>query len=192
MLAAVRSATVFGVEGRPVTVEVHVSTGLPAFQIVGLPDEACRESRDRVRAAVLSSGLVWPSCRVTVNLAPSSQRKGGSGLDLAIAVGFLAAHGQVPVSQLEGLGFIGELGLDGSMRQVSGVAPMVAALGDLRPVVPVANFREAQGVAGDGVRVARTLREAMRAAAINCTRAGCQPPRYAQALSETQENLSNK
>ena len=100
MLAAVRSATVFGVEGRPVTVEVHVSTGLPAFQIVGLPDEACRESRDRVRAAVLSSELQWPSCRVTVNLAPSSQRKGGSGLDLAIAVGFLAANGQVPVGQL--------------------------------------------------------------------------------------------
>ena len=75
MLAAVRSATFLGVEGRPVTVEVHVSSGLPGFQIVGLPDEACRESRDRVRAAVLSSGLPWPSCRTTVNLAPSSQRK---------------------------------------------------------------------------------------------------------------------
>jgi hypothetical protein len=163
MIAAVRSATVFGVEGRPVTVEVHVSTGLPAFQIVGLPDEACRESRDRVRAAVLSSELQWPSCRVTVNLAPSSQRKGGSGLDLAIAVGFLAANNQVPVAQLEGLGFVGELGLDGSMRQVSGVAPMVAAMGDVRPVVPLGSFREAQGVAGDGVRVARTLREVVDA-----------------------------
>ena len=93
MLAAVRSATLLGVEGRPVTVEVHVSTGLPGFQIVGLPDEACRESRDRVRAAVMSSGLPWPSCRMTVNLAPSNQRKGGSGLDLAIAIGLLAAHG---------------------------------------------------------------------------------------------------
>src|SRR4051795_2302068 len=71
MLAAVRSATLLGVEGRPVTVEVHVSTGLPGFQIVGLPDEACRESRDRVRAAVMSSGLSWPSSRVTVNLAPA-------------------------------------------------------------------------------------------------------------------------
>ncbi|MDO8362335.1 MAG: YifB family Mg chelatase-like AAA ATPase [Actinomycetota bacterium] len=163
MLAAVRSATVFGVEGRPVTVEVHVSTGLPAFQIVGLPDEACRESRDRVRAAVLSSGLVWPSCRVTVNLAPSSQRKGGSGLDLPIAIGFLAAHGQVPVAQIEGLGFVGELGLDGSMRPVSGVAPMVAAMRDVRPVVPTASFREAQGVVGDEVRVAATLREVVDA-----------------------------
>jgi magnesium chelatase family protein len=173
MLAAVRSATVFGVEGRPVTVEVHVSTGLPAFQIVGLPDEACRESRDRVRAAVLSSELQWPSCRVTVNLAPSSQRKGGSA-HLAIAVRFLAANGQVPVGQLEGLGFVGELGLDGSMRQVSGVAPMVAAMGEVRPVVPLGNFREAQGVAGDGVRVARTLREVVDA--LNAEAPWPQPP----------------
>ncbi len=163
MLAAVRSATVFGVEGRPVTVEVHVSTGLPAFQIVGLPDEACRESRDRVRAAVLSSALVWPSCRVTVNLAPSNQRKGGSGLDLAIAIGFLAAHGQLPVAQIEGLGFVGELGLDGSLRHVTGVAPMVAAMGAVRPVVPVGNYREAWCVAGEGVRVANTLREVVDA-----------------------------
>jgi len=171
MLAAVRSATVFGVEGRPVTVEVHVSTGLPAFQIVGLPDEACRESRDRVRAAVLSSGLRWPSCRVTVNLAPSSQRKGGSGLDLAIAVGFLAASEQLPAEHLEGLGFVGEVGLDGSLRPVSGVAPMVAAMcpagaphvQPVVPVVPVASFREAQGVVGDGVRVAHFLREVVDA-----------------------------
>ena len=109
MLAAVRSATLFGVEGHPVTVEVHVGTGLPTFQIVGLPDEACRESRDRVRAAVLSSGLAWPTGRITVNLAPSSQRKGGSGLDLAIAVGVLAAAEQIPAASVEGLGFIAEL-----------------------------------------------------------------------------------
>lgn len=160
MLAAVRSATLFGVEGRPVTVEVHVATGLPSFQIVGLPDEACRESRDRVRAAVLSSGLSWPASRVTVNLAPSNQRKGGSGLDVAIAMGVLAASGQVRPDSLDGMGFLGELGLDGSMRGVSGVAPMVAAMGrDVRPVVPASSFREAQGVAGDAVRVAGMLRE---------------------------------
>ena len=160
MLAAVRSATLFGVEGRPVTVEVHVATsGLPAFQIVGLPDEACRESRDRVRAAVLSSGLSWPSVHVTVNLAPSSQRKGGSGLDLAIAVGLLAANGQVHAGSIDGFGFIAELGLDGSLRGVSGVAPMVAAMRPLRPVVSTASYREAEGVAGDQVRVAGTLRE---------------------------------
>lgn len=159
MLAAVRSATFLGVEGRPVTVEVHVSTGLPGFQIVGLPDEACRESRDRVRAAVMSSGLPWKSCRVTVNLAPSNQRKGGSGLDLAIAVGLLVAHGEIPSAAIEGFGFVGELGLDGSLRAVAGVAPMVGALVDLIPVVPRGSFREAKAISPGCVRVALHLRE---------------------------------
>ena len=159
MLAAVHSATFLGVEGRPVTVEVHVSNGLPGFQIVGLPDEACRESRDRVRAAMLSSNLPWPSCRVTVNLAPSNQRKGGSGLDLAIAVGLLVAHEQVPGEAIAGLGFVGELGLDGSLRPVAGVAPMVGALDELVPVVPRGSYREARAISTGVVRVARCLRE---------------------------------
>lgn len=159
MLAAVRSATLLGVEGRAVTVEVHVSTGLPGFQIVGLPDEACRESRDRVRAAVMSSGLPWPSNRITVNLAPSNQRKGGSGLDLAIAIGVLVANGEIPVDAVSGLGFIGELGLDGSLRAVAGVAPMVGALDDLIPVVSRGSFREARVISPGRVRVAAFLRE---------------------------------
>ena len=159
MLAAVRSATLLGVEGRPVTVEVHVSTGLPGFQIVGLPDEACRESRDRVRAAVMSTGLPWPSCRMTVNLAPSNQRKGGSGLDLAIAIGLLIANGEVPADAAADLGFIGELGLDGSLRAIAGVAPMVGALTDLTPVVPRGSFREARAISPGRVRVAAYLRE---------------------------------
>lgn len=164
MLAAVRSATLLGVEGRPVTVEVHVSNGLPGFQIVGLPDEACRESRDRARAAVMSSGLPWPSSlRVTVNLAPSNQRKGGSGLDLAIAVGVLAAHEQIPADALDGLGFLGELGLDGSLRAVPGVAPMVCALGELIPIVPRPSFREARAIAPGRVRVATNLRQVVDA-----------------------------
>jgi len=163
MLAAIHSATLLGVEGRSVTVEVHVSTGLPAFQIVGLPDEACRESRDRVRAALLSSGLAWPSRRVTVNLAPSSQRKGGSGLDLAIAIGFLVANGDVPSEAVERFGLLGELGLDGSLRPVPGVAPMIAALGGVRPIVPMESHHEARAIAEGEVFVARTLREVVDA-----------------------------
>jgi magnesium chelatase family protein len=159
MLAAVRSATLLGVEGRPVTVEVHISTGLPGFQIVGLPDDACRESRDRVRAAVMSTGLPWPSCRITVNLAPSNQRKGGSGLDVAIAVGLLIANGEIPAEAVAGFGFIGELGLDGSLRAVAGVAPMVGALDDLIPVVSRGSFREARAISPGRVRVAAFLRE---------------------------------
>ena len=163
MLAAVRSATVFGVEGRPVIVEVHVSTGLPGFLIVGLPDAACRESRDRVRAALLSCGLQWPNSKIVVNLAPSGQRKGGSGLDLAIAVGLIAANGQLPNERLEDFGFLAELGLDGSLRAIPGVAPMVAAMPDVIAVVPTASFREAQGVNGERVRIASTLREVVDA-----------------------------
>jgi hypothetical protein len=93
LLATVGSATLIGVEGCAITVEVHVSPGLPQFTIVGLPDASCREARDRVRAAMLSSALAWPQRRVTVNLAPSDVRKGGTGLDLPIAVALLAADG---------------------------------------------------------------------------------------------------
>ena len=95
------------------------------------PSSACPTRRARVaqpvRAAVLSSGLRWPDKRITVNLAPSGQRKSGSGLDLAIAVGVLVASGQLPADYVAGYGFVGELGLDGSVRRVPGVAPMVAA-----------------------------------------------------------------
>lgn len=167
MLAAVRSATLFGVEGRPVTVEVHVASGLPSFQIIGLPDAVCREARDRVRAAVLSSDLRWPSSRVTVNLAPSHERKAGSALDLAMAVGVLAASEQLPFAEVQGRTFIGELGLDGSLRSVPGVAPMLAALrmqGEpVRPVLAPRGFREAQGVVGDDVLVAGSLAELVAA-----------------------------
>ena len=130
MLATVASATLVGVDGRFVTVEVHVSTGVPSFQVVGLPDASCREARDRARAAVVSSGLTWPQTRVTVNLAPSGVRKAGPGLDLPIALGVLAASGQLKLLSLKGLAFVGELGLDGSLRKVPGVLPLVAAISE--------------------------------------------------------------
>ena len=114
MLARIPSATLHGVDGRSVSVEVHVSSGLPGFTVVGLPDAAVRESRDRVRAALLSSQLSWPSRRVTVNLAPSGVRKTGAGLDLPIAIGLLVAADLLPAPCVEGTGFVGELGLDGS------------------------------------------------------------------------------
>lgn len=152
MLAAIHSATLLGVTGQPVTVEVHVGAGIPSFQMVGLPDEACRESRDRVRAAVLSSGLTFPNARITVNLAPSGIRKGGSGLDLALAVGVLVASEQIDPGRVESLAFIGELGLDGSVRPLPGVAPMVASRQDRTAVVPVASWHEASAVAGHEVR----------------------------------------
>ena len=135
MLATATAATLVGVDGHVITVEVHTSSGLPSFTIVGLPDAACREARDRVRAAVLSSGLKWPPGRVTVNLAPSGLRKGGAVLDLAIAVAYLAVTEQLPAASLRGMAFLGELGLDGAVRSVVGVLPLADALRDRAVVV---------------------------------------------------------
>ena len=157
MLATITSATLLGVAGRVVRVEVHVSSGLPGFSIVGLPDAPCRESRDRVRAALMTSGLSWPNKRVTVNLAPSGFRKGGSGLDLAIAIGLLVADEQVPPGLVADMAFIGEVGLDGSIRPVPGVVPLVDALDVATVVVAPPSAVEAQLVERHVVRVAPTI-----------------------------------
>lgn len=146
MIATVHSATLSGTTGRPVVVEVHIAGGLPGFTIVGLPDTAVRESRDRVRAALLSSGFVWPPQRVTVNLAPSAVRKAGSGLDLAVAVGVLVAQERVPATAVEGTAFVGELGLDGSVRHVPGAIALADAALMERLVVPEADAAEAAAV----------------------------------------------
>ncbi|HUB68977.1 MAG TPA: YifB family Mg chelatase-like AAA ATPase [Acidimicrobiales bacterium] len=157
MIATVVSATLVGVEGRSVAVEVHAANGLPGFRVVGLPDASCREARDRVRAAIISSGYRWPQKRVTVNLAPSGVRKAGSGLDLAIALGTLAADGQVPAACLDGHAFIAELGLDGSLRPIPGMLPLAAAVRAGAVVVAPSNAQEAALVRREAVRVAPDL-----------------------------------
>lgn len=158
MLASVPSATVFGIDGRQVTVEVHVSGGVPSFTIVGLPDTSVREARDRVRAAMLSSGASWPSKRITVNLAPTGVPKVGASLDLAIALGVLVADGQVPAAPAAGLACFGELGLDGAIRPVTGAIALAAARRDEPVVVPRDNYAEATLIARD-VRPVAHLRE---------------------------------
>ena len=150
MIATIDAATILGARGHPVTVEVHIGKGLPGFTMLGLPDESCREARDRVRAAVMSSGFTWPEKKITVNLAPPHYRKVGSGLDVAIAVGILVAGETIPVDAIAGLGFAGELGLDGSIRRVPGVAPMVGVRPDHDWVVPFDAMSEAR-VAGRGL-----------------------------------------
>ena len=152
MIATIPSATLFGVEGHPVWVEVHVSNGLPAFTIVGHPDTSCRESRDRVRAALLTSNLPWTLRRVTVNLAPSGVRKSGAGLDLAIAIGLLAAAGELEPEAIEGMAFLGELGLDGTVRAIPGVLPLVDAIDATTVVVPMDCVHEAAIVGRHVVR----------------------------------------
>jgi magnesium chelatase family protein len=157
-VSTVPSAVVFGVDGHAVSVEVHVGSGLPAFNVVGLPDASCREARDRVRAALASSGFSWPDQRVTVNLAPSELRKHGSGLDLPIAMGLLVASGQLPATAVGDLGAVGELGLDGSLRPVAGVIPLVDALRSSWVVVPASCGPEAEVVRPGRVRAVRDLR----------------------------------
>jgi magnesium chelatase family protein len=125
MLAKVWSCAVVGLEGVPVEVEVDISQGLPSFQIVGLPDTAVQEAKERVRAAVKNSGATFPMKRLTVNLAPADIRKAGAAYDLPIAVGLLLASEQVFGKVEQGL-FVGELGLDGTLRHTDGVLPMVS------------------------------------------------------------------
>ncbi len=162
MLASVRSAVLQGVDGQVVTVEVHVSRGLPGYTVVGLPDTAGRESRERVRAALLSSGMEYPMKRITVNLAPAALRKTGSGLELAVAMALTCANEELPAGALDDLALLGELGLDGRVRPVLGTLALVDALvaaGTLRVVVPEANAAEAALVPGAEVFVARRLGE---------------------------------
>ena len=159
MLATVPSATLVGVRGQSVQVEVHVGQGLPTFTLVGLPDASCREARDRVRAAFASSGLKFPSShRVTVNLAPTDVPKVGAGLDLPIAVALLVADDQLPASAVAGMAFAAELGLDGALRPVVGAVPLVDAMDDCVPVVAPDDLAEAATVRPEA-RSVRTLAE---------------------------------
>ncbi len=155
MLASVATFALEGIRSQEVTAEVDVRRGLSTFTIVGLPDRGVRESRERVRAALLNSGLEFPQQRLTVNLAPAHVRKAGPSFDLAIAVGVLAASGQVSQEELAGCAVLGELSLSGEIRPVRGA--LAAALGARskgvrRLLVPVANAPEAALV--DGVSVA--------------------------------------
>jgi magnesium chelatase family protein len=121
MQATVASTTLTGVEAAPVEVQADVSTGLPVFGIVGLPDTAVQEARDRVRASLRAAGFDFPNARVIVNLAPAPLRKHGTGFDLPIALAILCATGQIPAGALQDVTAVGELGLDGSVRQVPGM-----------------------------------------------------------------------
>jgi magnesium chelatase family protein len=151
MLARVSSCAVIGLDGAVVDTEVDVSNGMPSFVIVGLPDTAVQESRERVQAAVKNAGLAFPYRRVTVNLAPADLRKEGPAYDLPIALGLLVASDQVPGDGLEHTLVVGELSLDGSVRHVRGVLPMTALgrrLGLKRVFVPACDAREAALIPG--------------------------------------------
>jgi len=157
------SAVLDGVDATPVTVEIDVGSGLPAFTIVGLPDATVQEARDRVRGAITHSGEEYPMARITANLAPSDLRKQGAGLDLVLALCILVAKDRAPHEGLRDRLFVGELGLAGDVRPVRGALQAAEAAGraGLREVVcPVPNAAEA-ALAGLPAIPVRTLREAI-------------------------------
>ena len=146
MLSKVKSYALYGLEGLLVDIEADVSNGLPSFEIVGLPDTAVKESKERVRSAIKNSGYHYPTTKITINLAPADVKKQGAYLDLGIAVGILKASGLQMVKKVEEYAFIGELSLDGSIRGVQGVLPMlISALknGQKKFIVPLENKNEA-------------------------------------------------
>src|SRR5262245_27286311 len=150
-LARTYAMALAGVQGHVVEIEADIENGLPAVFLVGLPDTALREARDRIRSAIGNTGGSWPMRRVTVGLSPASLPKRGSAFDVAIAVAILAADDVVPGVRLAGTVFVGELGLDGRLRPVPGVLPSVADAGSAgfdRVVVPPENAAEALLVPG--------------------------------------------
>jgi Subunit ChlI of Mg-chelatase/Magnesium chelatase, subunit ChlI len=168
VLASVATFALEGVTSREVTIEADVRRGLPTFTLVGLPDRAIRESRERVRAALLNSELEFPMKRITVNLAPAHLRKGGPAFDLGVAVVLLAASEQVPLESLDGTAVAGELSLSGDLRPVRGALAMAMRAkeaGIARLVVPVENAGESalvEGLEVLGVPTLARMRELLR------------------------------
>lgn len=161
-LGRTAAVSLVGLTGHMIEVEAHLAPSVPGFTLVGLPDASLAEARDRVRAALASSGIPWPQRRITVNLSPASLPKAGSAFDLAIAMATLAGAGVCDSARVDGVVHLGELGLDGRLRPVRGVLPAVAAAvaaGHPRVVVPVANADEARLVPGARVVPAAHLAE---------------------------------
>ncbi|HEY1770669.1 MAG TPA: YifB family Mg chelatase-like AAA ATPase [Chthoniobacterales bacterium] len=165
MLAKIYSAAVFGVEAYEVEIEVNAGAGDPAIVIVGLPDTAVKESRDRVTTAIANSGFRWPRSRTTINLAPADIKKEGPSFDLPIALGMIAVSQEIAAENIESYSFVGELALTGAIRPVKGVLPIALEArrrGKRGLIVPEANAPEAAMVDGIDVFGARNLREAFQ------------------------------
>jgi len=159
MLSKILSATTIGIEARQIEIEVDIARGLPAVVIVGLPDDAIRESKDRVRAAIKNSLLSYPSRRITVNMAPCDIKKGGPCFDLPIAIGILVATGQIDFKNIKDFVFLGELALNGRIRTVKGALSIAMSLKDSHKklILPKGNAYEASLVEGLDIYPADTL-----------------------------------
>lgn len=160
-LAILYSRACAGIEAPLITVETHISNGLPSFSIVGLPEAAVKESKDRVRSAILNSQLEFPARRITVNLAPADLRKSGGRFDLPIALGILAAAGQIPTEELGKYEFAGELALNGELRGIAGALPwaLTASATTRSLILPAVNAMEASLASAANILPAKHLLE---------------------------------
>ncbi|MFC4698660.1 YifB family Mg chelatase-like AAA ATPase [Glaciecola siphonariae] len=158
-LSVVYTRANIGIDAPLVTIEVHLSNGMPAFQLVGLPETSVKESRDRVRSALINAGFEFPSKRITVNMAPADLPKGGGRFDLAIAIGIIAASEELPDTALEPYEFVGELALSGELRSIQGALPMAFAArnSNRQLILPLSNANEAALVTKTSVLCASTL-----------------------------------
>lgn len=162
MLAKFMGYTLLGLSGEAVEVEVDTNNGMPSFEIVGLPDAAVKESKERVRSAIKNSGKFFPNHKITVNLAPADLKKEGAGLDLPIALGIVKASGQLGDKDFSDTVFMGELSLDGSVRGVTGVLPMLISAreqGYKKAVIPQSNAKEGEYIDGVDVKTVKNLKQ---------------------------------
>ena len=165
MIAKIVCYTLNGLEGVPVEVETDVNRGVPAYDMVGLPDTAVKESKERVRSALKNSGLLFPMNRITINFAPADIKKEGAAYDLAVAISMLKASDQLVGVNAEGLVFLGELALNGDLRPIAGLLPILISAkshGFTRFIIPAGNAREARFLGGAEIYPANTLIEVVR------------------------------
>ena len=160
MLAKINSFALNGVNGYKVDIELDINAGLPSYDMVGLPDTAIKESRERVRSAIKNSGYEYPIKKITINLAPADTKKEGPIFDLAIAVGILSASNQIPIENIKDFIFLGELSLDGTVRHINGILPTIIAgvqNGYKNYIIPLLNATEASYIEGINVYPAENL-----------------------------------
>lgn len=162
MLSKLKSFGLVGIEGFPVDVEIDLNNGLPGYDVVGLPDTSVKEGKDRIRSAIKNSGLDYPIYKITVNLAPADTKKEGPIYDLPIALGLLSAMNQIPIHSTDGFVILGELSLNGEVRKVKGILPMLISArenGLKKVIIPYENRMEASYIAGLEIYAVKSLAE---------------------------------
>lgn len=162
MYSQVKSGTLYGLASEQVIVETDLSPGLPAFNVVGLPDATVRESKERIRAAIINSGFKFPAKRITINLSPAGTRKEGTHFDLPIAIGVMTSAGVIRKDKTERFAFLGELSLDGKVNRINGALPLVIGLrnqGIENVILPIANAEEASTINDIQIYPVGNLRE---------------------------------